>query len=365
MCSSAPDTSGLNAAAKLDSQTGKDALEFYKKVYGDSAPDRANASALSARVANSQINAMDTETGLANEAADYQRSTFRPLETGLVKEAQNYDTEGKREQLAGLALGDVHSGFQGARDMAARELERHGENYSDGASKSLLARGYTDEALAGAQAANKARTEATTYAHALQMDAAGLGRGLPSQQATAAGLALSSGNSAVANGQVPLNVAAQGAGVMQQGFGTAINGFNSSGNLYGQIANIDQRANDANSSLFSGLGQAAGRVGAAYFAGSDKNTKKDVKAASPEISLRALKRTPISRWTYKPGEGDGGTHTGAMAQDVRKNFGEQAAPGGKVVDLISLAGHAMNAVKAVDKKVVALQNAKRPTRSAK
>jgi hypothetical protein len=75
------------------------------------------------------------------------------------------------------------------------------------------------------------------------------------------------------------------------------------------------------------------------------------------MSLSAIRNTPVESWRYKPGSAgdDGGkTHVGPMAQAVQKNFGNESAPDGKTLDLISLNGHLTNAVKALDKKVMGL-----------
>lgn len=56
-------------------------------------------------------------------------------------------------------------------------------------------------------------------------------------------------------------------------------------------------------------------------------------------------------WTYKPGQGDGGTHFGPMAQSVRSKFGSQAAPGGTSIDMITMNGINMQAISDLNYKV--------------
>lgn len=87
------------------------------------------------------------------------------------------------------------------------------------------------------------------------------------------------------------------------------------------------------------------------FGTSDVNVKKNIKPVKtdPLSSYRSVMKTKISDWEYKPGQGYGngmtpGVHRGPMAQDVRTNFGEKEAPGGKKIDLVSLNGHTMAAV---------------------
>lgn len=370
MCSSAPNTDGLNAAAQLDSQTGKDALAFYENVYNQSAPDRAAASALSTKVANAQLDAMNTETELAKDAADYNRTTYQPLEKSIVSDAENFDTEGKREELAGKALGDVNSSFNSARDQGMRAAARVGMDPSDGSFVAAGRQLALSQALAGAGAENKARTDATTLGRAMKMDAASLGRGLPSQQATAAGLSINAGNSAVGNAQVPLSVAAQGAGIMQQGYGTMLNGTNAAGNLYGQQAQIQNQASLANAQEWGALGSAAGSFfGSPGFKISDKTQKERRRPMKGEVALSMARKMPVEKWAYRadsPAADGGQEHVGPMAQDVQKVAGNGTAPGGKVIDVGDLTGIALAAVKHLDakhkkleKRVVSLASARR------
>ena len=46
-----------------------------------------------------------------------------------------------------------------------------------------------------------------------------------------------------------------------------------------------------------------------------------------------------------------GENTGPMAQDANATMGEQAAPEGKKINLISMNGKTMAAIQALDKKV--------------
>ncbi|MCY1178478.1 Chaperone of endosialidase [compost metagenome] len=100
---------------------------------------------------------------------------------------------------------------------------------------------------------------------------------------------------------------------------------------------------------------------------SDKHMKKDVAPTKPEMSLAAVRKMPVKSWKYKGGSAgdDGGKrHTGPMAQDARAAMGEKTAPGGKQIDLISMMGHTVNAVKALDKKVtLSLAHARRPAKA--
>lgn len=197
--------------------------------------------------------------------------------------------------------------------------------------------------------------------YARKMDAASLGRGLASSQATSAQVALTAGNNAVSNTAAPINAANQSTQANGAGFGTAINGNNSAGNLYGQIAGIQNQA-DANSNAWMGAaGSALGGWASGGFKTSDENMKTDIEAANPDQALHEIVSTPVSKWKYDPAKmaqkgipipaGDAGENTGPMAQDVNATMGEEAAPGGKEINLISMNGKTMAAVQSLDKKV--------------
>jgi len=142
---------------------------------------------------------------------------------------------------------------------------------------------------------------------------------------------------------------------VQQGLGTSLNGLGGASNIFTNSSNQQWQASQA---AAGGLGDLLG-AGMKAYATSDKNQKKDRKKVKPEASLSAVRKLPASEsWRYKensPANDGGKTHVGPMAQDVRKAMGEDAAPGGKMVDLVTMNGHTLNAIKALDKKTTALQ----------
>jgi len=69
------------------------------------------------------------------------------------------------------------------------------------------------------------------------------------------------------------------------------------------------------------------------------------KKWSPQEAFDGFKKTKLYNWFYQPGKGDKEPHSGPMAQEVRKNFGEEAAPDGKRIDLQSMNGATMAAIK--------------------
>lgn len=349
MCSSAPDNSGLNNAAVQQAALSAEQLAWAKEVYAASAPDRAAAAARATEVSNAQLESMNTQTALAKDYAEYQKNTFRPLEQGIVADAQAYDTPERREQMAGQAAAEVGSQAAGARESIAREAMARGVDPSSGnfAASQGTVGVMTGAAKAGA--ANAARTQVETIGQARKMDAANLGRGLASNQATSAGLALTAGNNSTANAQVPIQTTQAGANLMQQGYAGAQQGLSNAASSYGAAAN--QGNSDAG--MWGALGSLGG---AALMAFSDEKMKENIEPIDPDQALAQVEDTPVATYNYKagtPGAADAGTEStaGPMAQDVKKTMGPKVAPKGKKIDLIAMNGITMAAVQSLSKKV--------------
>ncbi len=353
-CSDAPDMSGANAAALANAEIAKESLAFYKQVYAEQAPERAKAAIINDKVANAQLASMEQNTAISKDYNDYQKGTFRPLEQGIVADAQAYDTTERRDAAAGTAVADVGMQAALAQQSKNREMTRMGVNPNSTKFASTNNQMSLGEASAKAAAAGAARDKIETQGFARKMDAASLGRGLASSQATSAGVALNAGNASVQNAGQTQQQASAAANMMGQGFSQATSANNSAGQLYATAA----QAQGQDSGIMGALGSVAGAWAGSAAGGkkiadwlSDKEEKTDIKPKTDEEALEAVEKTPVSEWTYKDGKGDGGTHTGPMAQDVQKNMGDGVAPGGKKIDPITMNGVTMASVAALSRKV--------------
>lgn len=355
MCQDAPDTSGINKAAADSAALSRESLDWYKNEYAKTAPQREAAAALDAKVGDAQYRGMEFATKQAQELDDRNKTVFRPLEDKIVSDAANFDTEGKREQLAGQAITDVNTGFAGARGQQVRSDARYGVTPGSGRAEAMGNQLTMAQALASAGAATKARRDATAEGYARKMDAVGLGKGVIGSQATMQQIAQSGGAQAVAAAGSGANVSQSGAGLMQAGFGSAQNGLSAAGGLYGQASKIDQSANDG---TMAGIGQLAGLATKLYLAPtSDENVKSGTgKPIDTAKALKGIVDTPVDDgWKYDPAKGgpsDGGQpHDGPMAQQVRKHMGDKAAPGGKVLDIVTMTGHMLAGMQELSKRI--------------
>ena len=90
--------------------------------------------------------------------------------------------------------------------------------------------------------------------------------------------------------------------------------------------------------------------------GSDINLKRNIKKFNPRDAMRSIRNTAVAAWNYRKdryGEGSSkATAIGPMAQDVRAHMGDEAAPEGNKIDLITMNGVTMGAVKDLDQRLI-------------
>lgn len=365
MCSSsapAPDP-GIGQAAQQNAQIAADTLAWYKEKDLEMKPARDKAIQMALSQAQIQTDTAAKQNAMADETYEYTKGTFRPLEQKIAADALGYDTPARRDAEAAQSQADLGTAADAARANTAREVASRGGDINSGNYAASLARTSVAEAAMKAAGGNQARKNVEAIGAAKLADAANLGRGIASTNATQTQLGLSAGNSAVGNAQVPGNISAQQSAQYGQGAGLAMQGNSSSGNLLLGQYQAQNAAAGNNDSLWG----AVGKIGGSLIAASDENIKEDVKPVATEMSLAAIKKLPVKSWKYRedsaPADG-GKTHVGPMAQDVQASLGDQSAPGGKVIDLISLSGHHTGAIKELDKRVMSLENA-RPRASRK
>lgn len=344
-CSDAPDTRGINDAAQANAEIAQQALDWFTAEAERTQGQRDASAATQNAVAQAQLEAMQTQTGLARDYADYNRNTFRPLEERIVREANEYDSTTRREAAADAATADVRAATNRAMGAQSRNLARMG--YSMGGVNATKQAQMA--ALAEAGAATNARRTVESTGRAMRADAANMGRGLASAQATAMQVGTAAGNSAVGAAGAANGTAASGAGLMGQGFSTAIGGNQSAGNLYGQVAQLQGGSNLGG--MMAGVGGIMQGVGAIW---SSKKLKRRGARMSDEAALEANNRLNTEVWDYKDGVADGGTHGGPYAEDVQRELGDEVAPGGRMIDTAQMGQVHGRAIAALSQRLEAL-----------
>lgn len=350
---SQPDTSGINQAAVTNANISADTLAWYKEKDARDRPMQQKLADKAYEVADQQLASSKANDALAADYANYNKTTFRPLEQGIVADAQNYDTPQKRQAAADSAIADTNIAFAGVNEANARRLAANGIDPGSTRAMSVMQGQGVDQAVANAGAAFKARKGVESVGHGMKMDAASLGRGLASNQATAAQTAIQAGNSSVSNAGAPITAANQNAATYGQGVSAAVGANTAAGNLYGQQAQIWNTAKGNQNAYELGIGN--------LLAKSDENVKTDITDATDEEALAAVNKTPVKKWRYDPSkmaeqgipipDDASGENMGPMAQQVNKTMGDKAAPEGTELNLVTLNGVNMKVIQALDKKV--------------
>lgn len=258
--------------AALQKETSTDYLNFYKQQYAELKP-------ILTGIYETEIDVQKANKERADAYAKYEEETFRPLEKQLVERAKTYDTEGKREELARAAAGDIGQAFGVARGQQSRQLAAVGLRPDSNRFAALNQNLVTQEALAKAGAQTKARSEAEGLGYARMQDAASLGRNLASNASTAYGVSLNAGQSATAGAQAPTNLMGQGYAGANQGYAGAASSYGTAGNIYGQEFNARmqgyQAQQQSQGAMWSGIGSLAGSAaGWAKFGKADGGVMK-------------------------------------------------------------------------------------------
>jgi hypothetical protein len=261
----------IGDAAMRSAEIGQQQFDWFKNWYETTGADQARREAeTNQRVADSAIATMDDQRRISNEADQYNRDVFRPLERTIVADAEQFNAADYGDRKAANASAQVESAVAQAQAGFARDNARRGVAPSAGVSLAL----GQDAALRGAAmkagAATSARDGAEQLGFARRMDAASLGRGLPAQSSAAAQLALSAGGTASQVTGATGDSQRANAGLMSSGFEAASRGNQAAGQiLASQFATQSANANASNANragmLGTVLGAGAGIAGMRFF----------------------------------------------------------------------------------------------------
>jgi hypothetical protein len=358
MCSSAPDTSAQAAVAGQQVQLSNDQLDFAKQVYADSLPASKQAAADASNLSQAQTAQMQQQAAMAKQANDFYTGTYQPLQQEIVTQAENYDTPTAESQASQQAIADTQKQVTAALQSGARDAASRGVDPSSGNFAAMTGALGVQGGASAAANANAAVTNVKNIGTQMKTNAAQLGLGLPAQALSASGTAVNSGSAATGTAATGLAEMAAPASALGAAYSGAISGLGGAAGTYNGITNAQMAGNNSNASEWGALGTTVGSAAATYGAYlaalSDKRMKNSVKPTSPEDALEAVVATPVSSWKYKdssPANDGGQIHIGPMAQDVRKNMGERAGPGGTAIDLVSLNGINMAAIQGLHKKI--------------
>lgn len=140
-------------------------------------------------ISQQQVALATRQQDIAEDYNNYNKTIYRPLETGLVNDATNAGSLSEQEAAAGKAGAAVKHSLGLSREASSRSLARMGISANSGRALAVNANLEANTALGAAAAENTAREGTKQLGWAKRMDAASLGRNLPSAQATSASIA--------------------------------------------------------------------------------------------------------------------------------------------------------------------------------
>ena len=167
-----------------------------------------------------------------------QRGRLTKAQNDVSDYATQFDTDDRRDQLAGQAIGDVNQAFSAQQGALTRNMSRMGVNPNDGKFAAMSTQNAIAAASAQANAANKVREAARAEGIQLKGNVANMLSGYPAMgmQATGAGagfggLGLNTVNAGLAGMNSGFGMAGQMAG---QWGGNSTNAFNAQANFKNQ-----------------------------------------------------------------------------------------------------------------------------------
>lgn len=341
----------IGQAALAQAQIASDWLDFSKDQFAISNERQEGIDALTKQVTEAQLASQTQANQWAADDRSRYETVYQPLEDKYVDTATNWDSAEREASQAGEARADVQNASDLQRQTSNRQMAAMGVNPNSGRFAATQRSGETATALASAGAANNARNTVRQQGIAMQADAINMGKGLPSQAASASSLGLTAGNSAVGNTLSGNAAYTNSLGIMNSGYSGASNAYGQSANtltnLYNSQLNAynsqQQASANSSSSLWSGLGTAAGMGMMAFSSKELKENKQPIEGA-----LEAVKNMPVEKWEDKEGVADGGQHIGPYAEDFQKATG---MGDGKTINMIDAMGVNMKATQELDQKV--------------
>lgn len=343
----------IGLAALKQADTGEAWLAFSKDAFKVSTERQAELDKLTKQVTEQQLGIGDFS--LKNAKADRARYEAKgiPAQDAFAKEASEYGSTEKVEAAAAEAGAGVQAESAAAREQARRESAAMGVSPTSGRYKGVERGGALATAAATAGSKNQARSQRRDKALALKADVANMYAGLPAQAGAGTGQALAAGSSAIGMNQANNQLSNSNAQVMNAGFGGQMQGYagqaSTLSNLYGLDLQKWQIGQDANSANISGIANALGTGIGAFAALSDPKAKTNIKKTADGSGIKAVKKMKISKFDYKPGQGDGGKgHIGTMAPDFAKATGQKDEG---VIRLQDAIGITMKAVQDLDAKI--------------
>ena len=352
----APDYSGIASAnaesARLSKEAADNQLAFSKDQYAFLKPYVQKQLEIGQAVAAQQ----QADSAKASNRADQQwsqyQTTFQPIEEKMAQEAMDYGSEADQERATGQAAADVSQQFQSQRAAAQRQLASMGVKPNSGAFMAQNRESDAAEAAARAAAMTGTRQAVKDKGVSLRAGAAAFGRNQTNTAGQQVGLSTGSGSAATQSAGAGVGSTLAAGNSINAGYGAQIDAANSAVRANLGLGGLMNSAYGNQAQMYgsqmAGMGQLVG-MGATML--SSKGFKEDGEPVDSGDAVEAFKNLDVDSWKYKDGIADGGRHVGPYAEDVQRELGDEVAPGGKQIDMISMSGAQTAAIKGLAEKL--------------
>ena len=352
----APDYSGIASAnaesARLSKEAADNQLAFSKDQYAFLKPYVQKQLEIGQAVAAQQ----QADSAKASERADQQwsqyQTTFQPIEEKMAQEAMDYGSEADQERATGQAAADVSQQFQSQRAAAQRQLASMGVKPNSGAFMAQNRESDAAEAAARAAAMTGTRQAVKDKGVSLRAGAAAFGRNQTNTAGQQVGLSTGTGSAATQSAGAGVGSTLAAGNSINAGYGAQIDAANSAVRANLGLGGLMNSAYGNQAQMYgsqmAGMGQLVG-MGATML--SSKGFKEDGEPVDSGDAVEAFKNLDVDSWKYKDGIADGGRHVGPYAEDVQRELGDEVAPGGKQIDMISMSGAQTAAIKGLAEKL--------------
>lgn len=308
----------------------------------------ADVTAQAQPVTDASVQAQQDIAKTASEGATKSFEDYQKLFAQVSADATNFDSPEQMARVRQGAAGNANAAFDAAENSRRVELTRMGVN--PGSARF----GAPDNSASLIRAAGVAgaMNEATAGREAGGIQLRGQAAGMASSAAGAgAQIGLDASRGSVATKVAGLNAGLpwyQAGNSMTQGAAANMASiYGTATKAYGDSLDYAMKTKQLTADEINKWGSSAMGGGMQ----SSKTVKTDKRKVDDEAVLEKVKRVPVGRWRYKKGAGDEGEHIGAYAEDVQREFGDTVAPGGRVIDVISMHGIALAGIRALAKKV--------------
>ena len=355
-----PIASANEKAAAIAKQAADDNLAFQKEQYEWLKPYVQDQLEIGSDASKIQVQQAAKADARGDEQYNQYQSTFRPIEETMAQEAMDYGSEADQARVAKDAGSTVSQNFESTRKASAKRLAEMGVNPNSGVMQAAERESAVQEAAARSAAMTGAATAAKDKGIALRAGAASFGRNQVNSAGQSLAQSTSTGSTAAGTAGAGINSGLGVGSTIASGYGMQQSAANSSiqanlglGGLMNSSYQTQAQQAAANS---AGIGQLIG-TGAtlAAFKWSSKKLKENKAPVSGEQALDGIENLDYEAWDYKPGVADEGRHIGPYAEDVNREFGDEVAPGGAGIDMISMQGVQGAAIKELAQRLEALE----------